>query len=325
MKINTIEILCFLLIISFSSCTPKWHLKADCPNMKIGSSASWGIDPNNNFRIYAIGGDNQNSVNNLVDGFDVFNNTWSAFSPMIEERTRHASVTLVNLKSNSNKKLSKNSAQLFSDVKIYVFGGMKGNITLSACEVYDTRTDTWSSIAPMSIARHGLAAAIGGNGKIYVFGGENGSTTFDSVEEYNPNTNSWTTKSVMPDKRAWLGAATGQDGYIYLTGGVSMGSEEDNLWRYDPNTDSYTVLPNMPSNSSRHDSAAGHGDKIFVLGNVSYQFDISDNAWSTIATMPCDYRIDGAAESFINGIYFIGGYRRFNPPFNCTEVYSKGL
>jgi len=322
MKNQVLKLAILSGIMFLTSCATQWHSKLDSPNVKIGSSASWGIDQNNNFRIYAIGGDNQTNSNNLVDGFDVFNNNWQSFSPMINDRTRHASVTFFIDKDNTAK-ISKKSASGIQDIKIYVFGGQSGNVSLNTCEVYDTRNDNWTPIASMSTARHGLAAATGNNGKIYVFGGENGSNFFDSVEEYDPVTNTWSTKSPMPDKRAWLGAATGSDGYIYLTGGNSMGPEEDNLWRYDPQSDTYSILPNMPSVSSRHDSAAGHGDKIFVLGNVSYAYDISDNSWSIIDEMPCEYRIDAAAESF-NGIYLIGGYRRFNSPTNCNEVYSKG-
>lgn len=59
--------------------------------------------------------------------------------------------------------------------QIYTFGG-EGNPdktyggVFKEVEMYDTATDTWRSLAPMKLPRHGSAAAVVA-GKIYIPGG----------------------------------------------------------------------------------------------------------------------------------------------------------
>lgn len=58
--------------------------------------------------------------------------------------------------------------------KIYVIGGRtsgKEGVNLSHGEVYNTKTDSWSSIAPLPVASAGLSASVL-DGKIIVSGGE---------------------------------------------------------------------------------------------------------------------------------------------------------
>ncbi|KAK3377597.1 kelch domain-containing protein [Podospora didyma] len=65
--------------------------------------------------------------------------------------------------------------------KFYTFGG-EGNPSpeskgvFKEVEVYDTETDTWASLAPMNIPRHGSSAAAVG-GRIYIPGGGTASGT----------------------------------------------------------------------------------------------------------------------------------------------------
>lgn len=56
------------------------------------------------------------------------------------------------------------------DNKVYVFGGEGPEGAFDENEVYDPKTDTWSTASPMPTARHGLGAAEV-DGVIYVIGG----------------------------------------------------------------------------------------------------------------------------------------------------------
>jgi N-acetylneuraminic acid mutarotase len=70
---------------------------------------------------------------------------------------------------------------------IYVFGGEGPQGTFRENEMYDAGTDTWTTMAPMPTARHGLGAAVVGD-TIYVIGGgpEPGLSVTGANEAYTP-------------------------------------------------------------------------------------------------------------------------------------------
>ena len=69
-----------------------------------------------------------------------------------------------------------------------MLGGEDDNDHLRTAECYDPETDTWESIAPMSINRTGLGAfALGAF--VYAAGGYNENEYLDSVERYDRVTN----------------------------------------------------------------------------------------------------------------------------------------
>ena len=55
--------------------------------------------------------------------------------------------------------------------KLYTAGGFDGSSRLSSVECFDTATNTWEAVAPMSMARCGAAAGVL-DGKLYVVGGK---------------------------------------------------------------------------------------------------------------------------------------------------------
>ena len=92
------------------------------------------------------------------------------------------------------------------DGKIYVMGGRTLSATgsggpVSANEVYDPSTDSWSTATSMPAPIRGHAACAYG-GKIYVFGGNTGSYQ-TTVLIYDPSTDSWSTGTSMPAARAY--------------------------------------------------------------------------------------------------------------------------
>ena len=71
---------------------------------------------------------------------------------------------------------------------IYVVGGKLANnpsIILDLVEVYNSETESWSTIASLQHARWNPKTAIA-NDKLYVFGGMDGTTLLNIVEEYDP-------------------------------------------------------------------------------------------------------------------------------------------
>ena len=74
--------------------------------------------------------------------------------------------------------------------RIFVIGGNDGNTFLDSTECYDPRTDRWTMLAPMSLARAGIGAAAL-DGRIYAIGGFDGTQRLDVVEMFEPRMNSW--------------------------------------------------------------------------------------------------------------------------------------
>src|SRR6185369_8985381 len=96
------------------------------------------------------------------------------------------------------------------DGRIYVIGGnVSGSSNpVTTVQAYTPGTNTWTTVAPMSVARHELGAALGSDGRIYAVGGRDAaSTPLTTVEAYTIGTNTWTTVAAMPTARRGLMAA----------------------------------------------------------------------------------------------------------------------
>lgn len=92
------------------------------------------------------------------------------------------------------------------DNHIYVVGGYTTNLQLNSVERYDTLTDQWSFIKPMSIPRSALAS-VAVYGKILAIGGYNGNEFLSSVEMYDPSEDKWTEGIRLTSERSGHGAA----------------------------------------------------------------------------------------------------------------------
>ena len=74
--------------------------------------------------------------------------------------------------------------------KIYVFGGYGEGEYLTDVDVFDTATETWSSLAPLSKARcYHCCCAVGEN--IYILGGQSTEGSMKTLEVFNTRTHEW--------------------------------------------------------------------------------------------------------------------------------------
>jgi hypothetical protein len=189
------------------------------------------------------------------------------------------------------------------DGRLYLTGGRgwpfneKAKVRLlSALEIYDAKTDSWTTKQPMSHARQTHASAFGPDGRLYVFGGcgcLGGALTTSSkdpdvrnemvlelaqrhrslqyTEAYDPATDTWTPRAPMPEPRQELMAVTGKDGLIYVIGGgPSYGSPgTSRVDIYDPATDTWREGPELRQPREGHAAAMTPDGKIWVTGGVS--------------------------------------------------------
>jgi len=181
--------------------------------------------------------------------------------------------------------------------KIYVVGGAKipsgtelpdglrpdGPIEiLSTMEMFDTDTNTWTALKPMTLPRnhHDIAYL---NGKLYVLGGNVGScfpggwaSNVPMNEVYDIAGDTWSTSAPMPTARSGIGAAV-IDGKIYVIGGEGWVDESSGAMHtgvvhtneaYDPKSDRW--LEETPMPIARHGFAKGVIDgKLYAVSGVS--------------------------------------------------------
>ena len=77
---------------------------------------------------------------------------------------------------------AQHTATLLRDGRVLVLGGSNGT-TLSAAEIYDPTTDTWTKARPLATPRREHAAALLPDGRVLVTGGTNHSP-IDEPEIY---------------------------------------------------------------------------------------------------------------------------------------------
>jgi N-acetylneuraminic acid mutarotase len=118
------------------------------------------------------------------------------------------------------------------DDRIYVFGGAAGHggvestLILDSTEVYDPKTDSWSTKKPMPAPRQSHDAVLASDGKIYIMGGIESvdSPPLDDVFIYDPINDSWKQGPSMKFPRAAPAAVATPKGKIYVIGGTDVGA-----------------------------------------------------------------------------------------------------
>ncbi|XP_066584092.1 kelch-like protein 5 [Prorops nasuta] len=129
-----------------------------------------------NDKLYAVGGRDISSCLNSVECYDPHRNTWTHCAPMCKRRGG-VGVGVVN-------------------GCLYAVGGHDAPATNPyACrfknvERYDPKTDTWTSIAPMSVARDAVGVCVLGD-RLIAVGGYDGHQYLTLVEAYDPHLNQW--------------------------------------------------------------------------------------------------------------------------------------
>lgn len=159
--------------------------------------------------------------------------------------------------------------------RAYAIGGIgvfaDGEIW-SDVERYNKATDTWSSIAALPQALHGMSAIGDGNGHIFVFGGSttlNNSGIQDTTLRYDVASNSWSTAGPMPIGTRDSAVAMDSNGLIYVTGGRTATETTDAVQQYDAATNTWSTQTPLPTAISSHAAAFDSSNRILVAGGFN--------------------------------------------------------
>ncbi|HEX3935695.1 MAG TPA: kelch repeat-containing protein [Puia sp.] len=222
--------------------------------------------------------------------------------------------------------------------------GKKSEDTTAAVEAYNTKTNTWTELAPAPLPlHHANVAAV--DGKIYVLGGIAG-TIMDGEPtgrsfRYDIAAKKWMDIAKMP---SGLGsAAMGVHGKkIYLAGGIRRGTSSvtgpgyfivGDVASYDTETDKWTKHPELSLPEDRDHSGGMVVDDTFYVvgGRVGNQFSnrktvyalkltAPNRKWMEMAPLP--YTRGGIAAAATGGkIYAFGGEGNgLNPNGTFPEV-----
>ncbi len=260
-------------------------------------------------KIYAIGGTNgDNTPLNTVEEYNPVTDLWTTKNSMPTPRSGFATAVY--------------------DNKIYVIGGSLSSGFAANNEVYDPATNTWSQKASMTTPRADVCASII-NDNIYVIGGKiwTSKSPFyaetDINECYNPVNDSWSTKASLPTPV--MGAASVVvDNTIFVIGGSKVSSGTTNL--VNNNQVYYATNDTWISPAAKLSSVTSYGAAVATQGYLAPQaiyfvggftgsaftdqtrrFNLSDNSWSTIESMPTPRGYLGLAV-IGDVLYAIGGF-----------------
>jgi N-acetylneuraminic acid mutarotase len=249
--------------------------------------------------IYVIGGfDESGQVTDIVEVYNIANNTWSRAAVPLPEPLHH-------------------TAAASYDGKIYVVGGYTAPWSPSnRLFIYDPVQNNWQEGKPMPTARGALNVNFV-NGTLYAIGGSS-DRPLGSNEAYDPSSDTWTSKALMPTARHHAGSAL-VDGKIFVIGGRISGSLENVSVNeaYDPERDQWiTNIEAMPSKRSGIAAASPvNSSSIYVFGgeepsgtfNNNEKYDAETNTWISEPAMPTARHGLAAVYTEDDKIYVIGG------------------
>lgn len=140
-----------------------------------------------NNKLYAIGGRDGSSCLRTVECYDPHTNKWTPCAPM-SKRRGGVGVGVVN-------------------GYLYALGGHDAPASnpsasrFDCVERYDPKTDTWTMVAAMSVARDAVGVCVLGD-RLLAVGGYDGQQYLTLVEAYDPHLNEWQEVSPLKMGRA---------------------------------------------------------------------------------------------------------------------------
>ena len=184
------------------------------------------------------------------------------------ERENDASRTgSVNAIRGMSTRRAAHTATLLGNGKVLVAGGFAGDKnSLASAEIFDPKTNTFSSASNMNFTRAGHSATVLPDGKVLVAGGYNGNY-LDSAEIYDLNTGKFTPTGKMTMPRSEHVAVLLDNGKVLLIGGVGTGwTFRAGAELYDPQTNTFVKTGNMSAARESHTATLLKDGNVLITG-----------------------------------------------------------
>lgn len=207
--------------------------------------------------------------------------------------------------------------------KGYLIGGNNGTLILNTVFEYNSTTNIWTQLAPMTISRaQGVAFTINGIGYV-TLGGSN------SMHAFNPITNTWQSKANFPslDRTGSVAFVIGNNAYVGLGKDIN-GNTYSDFYKYNSISDTWSNVASFPNN--RTDAAAFviNGKAYVGTGLINwntplqsdlYEYNPITNIWIQKTSIPGIGRYAAIGFS-MNGKGYIGTGEKVNPTGLLSDI-----
>ena len=166
-----------------------------------------------------------------------------------------------------------NMAAASDGARIYVLGGIIDNATFAMSdklEILDTKSQRWTTGAPMPLARAAFGAAMGARGELYAIGGDDQNfNILGRVDVYDSATNRWAAAEPLPHAVENLTAVSSTDGMIYAIGGLDSfitSHKTGELQMLDALRGKWLLMAPMPTSRCSIGAALTPDGNLYVVG-----------------------------------------------------------
>ena len=308
-------------------------------------------------RVLVVGGSVRGALTR-VELYDPASGTWSAAAPLIIPRALHTATPLPDgrvlvvggssdlaaevydpsantwtLTASMASPHHQHTATPLPDGRVLVAGGNSTNAgenPIAVVEIYEPRSGTWSTVAPLASARFSHTATPLPDGRVLVAGGRVPSNTaLTSAEVYDPASSTWSAAASMNRPRFSHTATRLANGKVLVVGGPrTEGAGGAEL--YDPasNTWSLTAAMVQPGRYG-HVAVPLTDGRVLVAGGLDGRtgsfasaevYDPAQGLWSATASMSTA-RIVPAAARLLDGTVLVAGGHD-GDYLSTAEVYT---
>ena len=189
-------------------------------------------------------------------------------------------------------KVADSSAAVTMHGFLYVVGGNVGSWNQCTVQKYNTDTNQWHKVCPLSSPRSDVCAVTDGS-YLYAIGGtDETGQCLNIVERFDPRKNTWENLPPMLARRANAGGAAIKQ-RLFVFGGFQEISRDDSCEMFDPATDMWSSIPSQVI-QGKPTSAVSFKGKIYVFtadagSSESEKFQVYDadqNQWE-----PCKFAV----------------------------------